>query len=263
MNFRIISQTELDEIIERHQHWLDEDVEGWEHMRADLSYCTLVDLDFSNANLSGINFRFSILSHSQLNGCNLSFACLYGANLAFTKLEEAKLTRANLAHADLNHADLASADLRKANLYRTNLWYTTLDNADLKFAYCDFANVDGVDLSVANNVPYIPMACPDTGSFIGYKKAEEYIVKLEIPESAQRSSATGRKCRCDKAKVLEIQNLDGTKASVKKVCSGYDEDFIYKVGEIVSVPNFDTYRFNECAPGIHFFINRQEAVDYK
>ena len=25
---------------------------------------------------------------------------------------------------------------------------------------------------------------------------------------------------------------------------------------------FDTNRWNECAPGIHFFITRQEAVNY-
>jgi hypothetical protein len=38
--------------------------------------------------------------------------------------------------------------------------------------------------------------------------------------------------------------------------------FAYKVGDMVSVDDFDTNRWNECAPGIHFFITRQEAVDY-
>ena len=48
----------------------------------------------------------------------------------------------------------------------------------------------------------------------------------------------------------------------QEVSSDYDENFIYKVGEIVEEPNFCKYRFKECARGIHFFINRQEAVDY-
>ena len=39
-------------------------------------------------------------------------------------------------------------------------------------------------------------------------------------------------------------------------------NFIYKIGEIVEEPNFCTDRFTECAPGIHFFINRDEAVMY-
>ena len=44
--------------------------------------------------------------------------------------------------------------------------------------------------------------------------------------------------------------------------SGYDANFNYKVGETVKVDNFDDDRRNECAPGIHFFITRQEAVNY-
>ena len=98
--------------------------------------------------------------------------------------------------------------------------------------------------------------------FIGFKKASGYIVVLEIPEDAKRLSATGRKCRCSKAKVLEIQNIDGAKANVTKVASGYDSNFVYEVGKTVSVDNFCDDRWQECSPGIHFFINRQEAVNY-
>ncbi|MBR2333998.1 MAG: hypothetical protein IKA59_01500 [Clostridia bacterium] len=111
-------------------------------------------------------------------------------------------------------------------------------------------------------MPFIPYSCPDFGSFIGYKKANGYIVELEILADARRCSATSRKCRCDKAKVLSIQNIDGTIAGIKQVPSDYNKDFIYTVGEIVEEPNFDEDRWNECSKGIHFFINRQEAVDY-
>ena len=85
---------------------------------------------------------------------------------------------------------------------------------------------------------------------------------LEIPEDAKRLSATGRKCRCDKAKVLEIQNIDGTASGLTEIESDHDSNFIYRVGEIVSVDDFDEDRWNECSTGIHFFINRQEAVNY-
>ena len=98
--------------------------------------------------------------------------------------------------------------------------------------------------------------------FIGYKKASGYIVELEIPEDAKRLSATTRKCRCDKAKVLRILNTDKTIADITEVKSNYDNSFIYKVGEVVSVDNFDEDRWNECSTGIHFFINFQEAVSY-
>ena len=62
--------------------------------------------------------------------------------------------------------------------------------------------------------------------------------------------------------MLEIQNLDGTKCDDISVSSSYDFKFVYTVGAIVEEPNFDENRWNECAPGIHFFINRQEAVEY-
>ena len=85
-------------------------------------------------------------------------------------------------------------------------------------------------------------------------------MQLQILEDSKRCSATSRKCRCDKAKVLSIQNVDGSPADVKEVRSNYDKNFLYRVGEIVQVDNFNEDRFNECSEGIHFFINRQDAV---
>ena len=129
--------------------------------------------------------------------------------------------------------------------------------ADLRYAdLCEAA------LFGAKNVPFIPYVCPDFGMFIGYKKAHGYIVELEIPEDAKRLSATTRKCRCNKAKVLRILNTDRTVANITEVASNYDSSFIYKVGEMVTVDDFDENRWNECSPGIHFFINFQEAVEY-
>lgn len=106
------------------------------------------------------------------------------------------------------------------------------------------------------------LSCPTEGSFIGWKKASGHIVKLRIPEDARRSSATGHKCRCDKAYVMEIQNMDGTRATVDAVRSDRDKNFVYTVGATVEVPDFDDNRWSECAPGIHFFIDRRAAVEY-
>ena len=159
-------------------------------------------------------------------------ANLYGANLY----------GANLSGANLSGADLSGANLSRANLYGADLY--------------------GADLSGAENVPFIPMACPDTGSFIGFKKASGHIVMLGIPEDARRLSASGRKCRCDKAIVIRIEKMDGTTSDLTEVASDRDSSFVYKVGEMVSVPDFCEDRWQECSTGIHFFINRQEAVNY-
>ena len=180
-------------------------------------------------------------------------ANLYRANLPGADLSGANLYRADLSGANLSGANLSGANLDRANLYR----------ADLSGANLSGANLSGADLSGAVNIPFIPTTCPDSGEFIGWKKvAGGKIVKLLIPEDAKRCSATGRKCRCNKAKVLEIQNSDGTPADVTYISSNYRSSFVYTVGETVSVPDFCEDRFKECAPGIHFFINRQEAVDY-
>ena len=136
----------------------------------------------------------------------------------------------------------------RANLYGANLYGAKLYGADLYGA----------------EDAKLPVACPEEGEFIGFKKARGgYIVKLKITEDAKRCSATGRKCRCSKAMVLSITKVDGTDDGTKEVASGRDSDFIYKVGEIVEVSNFCEDRWNECSAGIHFFITRQEAEDYE
>ena len=142
-----------------------------------------------------------------------------------------------------------NAVLRDATLCDANLRGATL---------CD-ANLCGADLRGAKGTY---MACPTDGSFIGWKKASGYIVKLQITEDARRSSAGGEKCRCDKAYVVEIQNIDGTKAGIETVHSNHDANFVYTVGATVEVSDFDGDRWNECAPGIHFFIDRRAAVEY-
>ena len=111
----------------------------------------------------------------------------------------------------------------------------------------------------------IPLACPEKGEFTGFKKAhnerDEVIVELLILSDSKRSSAAGRKCRCDKAKVIDIASLDGN-IHYKSALSFHDANFVYTVGETVTAKDFDYDRWNECAPGIHFFITRQEAEEY-
>ena len=150
--------------------------------------------------------------------------------------DDSKGERAYLSCADLYGANLSGADLRDAYL-------------------------SGANLRDAKNVNY-PIACPEKGEFIGFKKASGYIVELLITEDAKRCSATSRKCRCSKAKVLGITKLDGSEADIVEVKSSHDPEFIYRVGKYVEVNDFCDDRWKECSAGIHFFITRQEAVEY-
>ena len=193
-------------------------------------------------------------------GADLRGADLRDADLCDANLRDANLCDADLRDANLCGAYLCGADLCDANLYGANLCDADLCDADLRGA-----NLYGADLCGANlyDAKGCYLSCPTEGSFIGWKKASGHIVKLRIPEDARRSSATGHKCRCDKAYVMEIQNMDGTKATEDTVRADHDKNFVYTVGATVEVPDFDDNRWSECAPGIHFFIDRRAAVEYQ
>ena len=250
-------------VLEKHAKWLrgEDGGECANLYGADLRGANLYDAklrgaDLRDANLRGADLRGANLYDAKLRGADLRDANLRGANL-----HGADLRDANLHGADLRDADLRGANLRGANLYDANLYDANLRGANLRDATLrDARNVDKVAWD--RNTAFYPLQCPGTGSFIGYKKAIGKIVMLEICADAKRSSATSRKCRCSKAKVLSITNTDGSESGLAEVASNYSNEFIYHVGEIVEAPDFDENRWNECTAGIHFFITREEAVKY-
>ena len=127
------------------------------------------------------------------------------------------------------------------------------------------ANLSYANLSYAKQnelTSFLNIACPEEGSFIAYKKANGKIIKLMITEDAKRSSATTLKCRASKAQTISIENIDGTPYDQNFVSSDYDSSFIYRIGEVVEVTTFDEDRWNECAPGIHFFLSKELAKQY-
>ena len=159
--------------------------------------------------------------------------------------------RANLRGSDLCGANLSGSDLRGADLRESVLSGAVLRGAVLS----------GAVLSGAEGA-FVTITCPSDGAFIGWKKCRgDLIVKLLIPEDARRLSGTGRQCRCDKAKVLDIQTMDG-KPTGTTAYSTYCSDFAYTIGATVVPDVFCADRWQECGGGIHFFITREEAVQY-
>ena len=198
-----------------------------------------------------------------LRGADLRHANLLGADLRYAELCGADLRGADLCGADLFCADLRGANLYGACLRGADLRHACLLDADLRYAELCGANLS--ELTVAQT-----SILPDEGDIIGWKKAwtdnempPTVIVKLLIPSDAQRLNATGRKCRASTARVLDLQDRQGNSLPPDTTAySSFDPDFAYKKGETVHVEDFDTNRWNECAPGIHFFITRIEAVEY-
>ena len=285
-----MNSEEIRKMLENHKKWLFNESGG---IRADLcgadlrgEYLCEVNLREANlyeADLRGADLRGANLYHADLRGADLRGANLYHADFCGANFYRADLTGAYLCRADLRGAYLCEVNLREANLYEAdlcganlcgaNLYKANLYQADLCGADLRGANLYQADLRGTENIPtYVcPLVCPEEGSFIGFKKAilfnsdipdkSHVIVKLKILENAKRSSATTRKCRCSEAEVISITSLNGN-YSLTKAFSSFNPEFIYEVGKIVAVDNFDENRWNECSTGIHFFITRDEAVNY-
>ena len=226
-----MEHNKLKEILKLHKKWLDGDVNG---IRA-----KICGEDLRNIKLQYVDLRYAILESVDLRGADLSYALLERANFQ-------------------------DANLQCVNFYGANLQCACFQNADLHNAWLLEADLRYADLRSARNIPDMPWTSivPECGSFIGWKNVGNYIIKLKIPDNAKRSNANGRKCRCSEAEVLEIQNFDGTKAGINEIYNHNYYGTNYIIGKTVTPDSFDDNRWNECSHGIHFFITRQEAVDY-
>lgn len=200
-------------------------VEDCNFVNAEFNDCDLTDVEMNNVT----NF-----AKASFYNCNFKNACCCGAIFRNTAFYDADLTNVNMYEADFTNADFVRCKL---------------DNIRYDECTCGIA-----------------LACPEKGSFTAFKKAKLYndnncIVELQVPADALRSSATTRKCRVSKAKVVAVYTMDG-KSIKQNAYSIQTRSFVYKIGKIVEVKNFDKNRWNECSTGIHCFITKREAEQY-
>lgn len=218
-----------------------------EFYNCEFNMCDMAYTVFTNCKFRSIAFTYTNLHNSNFAGCK--FDCSW---FNFVNLNGVKFLYTNVECARLHSSEFQSCVFSNCEFdidYQTN---------------CDFTRAVFIETNFN-----VPSHVPDTGSFIGWKKAkitydedvEYYIVKLRIPEDARRSNAGMDKCRADMAYVEDIQDLDGN--SVDKVVeSMWDSKFKYQKGQTATEPNFCENRFEECAKGIHFFLNRNDAVNF-
>lgn len=240
-----MTREEFDYLYSLHQLWLQDKENGKRLVITgeNFSNWVFVDLDLRHADLIHNRFRLCDFRRANLANADLSNCILFGSDFRLANLYGARLRGNEFYNVDLRYADLR---------------YIDIDGSDFRCAKTNNANIDNVRINVFTNG--YPLACPEKGSFTAYKRAQGYIVELLIPEDALRSSAFNRKCRCNKAKIVEITKKTGEIAEVSSVHSDYDKNFIYTVGETVFVDDFDTNRWHECGKGIHFYITREEAI---
>jgi len=292
-----IGNKKLATILKNHQKWLNNEPGGVradlssanlssanlssaDLSYADLSSANLISANLSSANLSSANLSSADLSYANLSYANLSYANLISADLRYANLRS-DLSYANLSYANLSYANLISADLRYANLRSANLSSANLRSADLRYANLSSANLRSADLRYANlssanlrsaiNLSDLMVAMtkisPDTGEFTAWKKVNtsggSAIARLVIPADAKRSNSTGRKCRASSAIVIALETVTGEALPADTVAwSKRDKAFPYRVGATLVPDSWDENRWGECSHGIHYFITREEAVDF-
>jgi len=231
-----MTKDELKQVLAVHAKWVRGEVGG-------------VQANLSGADLRSADLRSADLRSADLSGANLSIASLYGTNLS-----GANLSIASLYGADLSGANLSGANLRSADLYGANL-----SGANLRSANLSGANLYGANLKDTRDAQYVlaqSSILPETGPIWGWKKCQNgVLVKLVVGNTAKRSHATGRKCRAEHVKVLEVIGA-GVGISV------YDPNVQYRVGQIVRCDKWNEDRWTECGGGIHFFLTRIEAERY-
>ena len=76
-----MNNIELKKIIDDHQHWINEDCEGWQELKAnlrgaDLCEANLCEANLCEANLRGANLRGADLCEANPRGADLDYSCL-------------------------------------------------------------------------------------------------------------------------------------------------------------------------------------------
>lgn len=208
--------------------------------------CTFINSEFYHTLLDRLYF-----ADCTFDGC--SFSDIRAESIIFVRCTFVNCTFAN---ADMPFTKFRRCEFKEIDVYRSNFF-------DTEFYLCDFKT----PLRYGPDSIGLRLTCPEQGSFTAYKKVYydgvPVIVELRVPANAKRSSATSNKCRCSKAKVISFTTLDGEPIDVTQITNyAARPQIIYEIGKVVKPDRFDPCRWNECSHGIHFFINRQEAVTY-
>ena len=217
----------------------------------DLSGLEFEDIDFTEL---GHALRCIIFDNCLFNNCKFPFIddCSFVNSKIYCSTFSKLMVNCNFTNAALRENDLRYIDINRCCFIKAD---------------CFDSIFFGSTIISCKQPPQIPMACPSDGSFVGWKKVVNngriYIIKLQIPASAKRCSATTRKCRAEYVKVLGIYDELKRKMKVTKVTNWkFSHRTIYEVGKITRPDFFDTDRWNECSHGIHFFVDFEDAVNY-
>ncbi len=205
----------------------------------------LENMEITGLDFSGVDFSWSDFKNSSFKNCCFDYAVLN--NISCKNVD--------FSGSLFRYASLLSADFRDCCLKKSNF-----EGANFTSALLSGANLEGIKIN--KDTVNFKNRCPKYCYFYGYKKCfNNRLVKLLIPKDAKCSSATTTACRCDKAKVVAITNLDGS-GNYHEAVSFVDENFVYRLGSMVYADAYNEDRWLESSNGIHFWLTKDEALGY-
>lgn len=269
-----------------YQHHLYVNTNGEDGAKADFKNCNLRGTIFIGLNISKISFRGADLRGASFIHCTmeqndftnakLSGAMFHGGKIYNTKFDYAIMQGVKIDTMTIENSSFMDVNLAGSTLYKLIFQHNTIRNSNFSGVIIDNTNLDNqsfinTDLkgakilfskSIDDDCIYLPIACPEVGEFIGWKKtANDTITRLLIPDTAKRISGASAECRANEVIVVSISDIyTGKKYS--STTSIYDNSFKYTVGETIFVENFNDNRWDEeNGNGIHFFLSRKDALN--
>lgn len=272
--YKKVTEQEIKEILSSHKKWLEDNTKG---KRAEFVFMDLSNIKLCGACLNKANFALSKLENvdfrgAELEATNFAETELISVNFDDTKLKrsifrESKIRKSSFHSTELKDSDFRGAQLSNVSFYDSSLRRVNFEAAELVSTSLNNADITGVNfynakldnISHNSSTAFFALQCPEEGSFIAFYKAGEtkdYIIKMLVPEDAQRSSGTNRRCLVSKAKVLSITHIR-TGETIDRI---YTRTLRYDVDQFVEETGFSTNRWNE-RYGIPCFITKQEAIN--
>ena len=155
MEYRKITQKELNEIVEKHQHYLRKDIENYKDLRANFSGVHLNLLDLDGVNLRYASFTDSKLSNLQLLHTNLNNVDFNNTTIEQVQFEEAIMSNTRLKKTDIkccqfdntifSKSQITECNIENSTFKYINFTETAITNSkfyNCRFSYCPMSEID-------------------------------------------------------------------------------------------------------------------------
>lgn len=269
-----MTREEFNKVLDDHKKWLDTGATSESKgKKIQLDYevvsCICKDFDFAYAvtqrcifrsvTFVGCKFTSTRMPQCSFFGCTFRNCDFNDADFVQCMFYSCDFIICRLNNCDLAYSMISYADFRESTLSLCNFKYSSIMHSDLrtsKFVSDVKFEGAGIQNSYLPEEYYRILGKVLAEPIIGYKKTREgVVIKAEIPAGAIVFSINGKKCRTNRAKIIDMNGHT-------VLHSGYDFRFAYTLGQEIEILDFDPCYSHECAPGFHFFMTEEEAKEY-